>query len=207
MSGSTFSITGIETGKPVYIQVRPYAGTASVHTDEGPWTTLTARTVPAAPSNYYVDQYLSWDSFGRYYYTHDGTWTPAPYASGYELYKSTNLGKTFSRAMVLNGGNYVGFYIYMRVVTYDQLYAKMGYLYKVRSYVTYKGVKYYGPFSPIVVSGDVDNTLYSDWNSTTSVMGSQLDRFETLMAEQRKGLSFGRARKITGQIKNQPKSE
>lgn len=209
MTGSTHVIKGIQPGVPVYVQVRPYMGSYGNPTAVGPWASLTARSVPTAPTNFWVDQYLIY-SGGKYYFTHEGDWRTAPYASGYEVYQSKNLGKSYSKVMKLSGGHYIGFYIYMPVKTYGQMYARMGYLYKVRSYVTYKGKKYYSPFSPIVVSGDIDNTLYPDWNSTAGtarVLGDRFERLEIMLKEQQMGISFDDARRIDGDIRSRPKTK
>ena len=95
----------------------------------------------------------------------------------------------------------------MPVYTVEQVYAKMGYLYKVRAYVTYNGVKYYGPFSPIVVSGDIDNSLYSDWNSTTGITGSRIDRLTALITEQQKELGVDQAQLFGGDAASIPKTK
>ena len=110
MTGSTHVIKGIQPGVPVYVQVRPYMGSYGNPTAVGPWASLTARSVPTAPTNFWVDQYLIY-SGGKYYFTHEGDWRTAQYASGYEVYQSKNLGKSYSKEMNISGGN-IWFYIY-----------------------------------------------------------------------------------------------
>ena len=207
MSGSTYTISGIVTGVPVYIQVRPFAGTASAHTSDGPWTALTARSIPTAPANFYVAQNLSDDDNGHLYYAHVGIYDEVLDASGYEYYQSKDYGKTFAR---VTSNRYIEdnqLTLFMPVATIAQIYARMGYLYKVRAYVTYKAVKYYGPFSPIVVSGDIENTLLKDWNSTTGITGSRMDRLTAFITEQQKELGVDQAQLFSGDAASIPKTK
>lgn len=191
MTGSTHVIKGIQPGVPVYVQVRPYMGSYGNPTAVGPWATLTTRSVPTAPIGFYVLQNL-WQTGTRLYWSNKGFFDLPADASGYEVYQSKNLGKSFTKVKptaILHDE----FWIDVPVTTTAQVYARMGWLYKMRSYVIYKGTKYYGPFTPIVVAGDVNNSLYEDWNSTAgtaSVLGDRLERLEALLKDQKNEISI-----------------
>ena len=163
--------------------------------------------MPTAPIEFYVLQNL-WQTGTRLYWSNKGFFDLPADASGYEVYQSKNLGKSFTKVKptaILHDE----FWIDAPVTTTAQVYARMGWLYKMRSYVIYKGTKYYGPFTPIVVAGDVNNSLYEDWNSTAgtaSVLGDRLKRLEALLKDQKNEISIKNALQLDPEKWNRPKT-
>ncbi len=131
-SGTSYVNAGLATGTTYYYKVRAKCITGSTTTYGGYAAVVSAKPVPAVPA--------SVKAVSASYSSVKLTWSAVSGASGYEVYRATSSGGTYTKLTTTTAASYT---------TTGQTTGKT-YYYKVRAYRTVSGTKVYGGYSAAI---------------------------------------------------------
>jgi len=130
LTGTSYTNTGLTTGKNYYYKVRAYCVAGSATTFGSYSSVKSAKPVPATPT-------LTAKSSG--YNSIKLTWTKVPGRTGYALYRATSSGGTYTKIKTLTGTTY----------TNTGLTTGKTYYYKVRAYCDDGSTTTFGSYSSV----------------------------------------------------------